>query len=206
MTDKNYTHLLCVVDRSGSMSGYEKDMVGGMNTMFEEQAKLDGKCLVDYVQFDTEIETVFADTPAGDAKAELAPRGATALLDAMGQSITDLGRKFKKLDEDKRPGTVIVIIVTDGYENSSREWSNAKVKELITRQEDEWNWNFTFLGANMDAVAVGANFGVRKDSALTFTQGNESALFASASTYVTNTRSGIANAYTDEDRKANAEA
>lgn len=186
------------------MSGYENDMVGGLDTLFAEQAKLDGVCLVDYVQFDTEYEVVFEDTLAADAKAVLVPRGGTALLDAVGKSVTQLGEKFAKLDEDDRPGTVVVVVVTDGYENSSTEWTAAQVKELIEKHTNDWNWTFTFLGANLDAVAEGSKFGFTKDTSLTYTQGNESLAFATASNLVTNTRTVGSYSYTDEERAANA--
>lgn len=201
MTDSNKTHLLTIVDRSGSMSYVAADMRGGLDTFFKEQAELDGECLVDYVQFDTEYEKVFEDTPVADAKAILQPRGGTALLDAIGKGVTDLGEKLAKLDESQRPGTVLVVVVTDGHENSSREWDAEAVKELIKRQENEWNWKFTFLGANIDAVAVGAQFGFSVESSLTYSTANIGQTMSSLNTYAGATRSGVKGAYTDEDRR-----
>ena len=200
MTNPNKTHLLTIVDRSGSMSYVAADMRGGLDTFFKEQSELDGECLVDYVQFDTEYEKVFEDTPVADAKAVLVPRGGTALLDAIGKGVTELGEKFAHLDEDSRPGTVLVVVVTDGEENSSREWSADTVKALIKQQEDEWGWKFTFLGANIDAVAVGAQFGFAADSSLTYSTANIGQTMSSLNTYVGTTRSGLKGVYSDEDR------
>lgn len=204
MTNKDYTHLVVVMDRSGSMGRIRNDMEGAINALFEEQAKLPGVCKVDLVQFDDRYNVVFQDTDVSKAKATLEPRGLTALLDAIGKTIVTTGEKLRKLDESERPGTVIVAVVTDGHENASHEYTKENVAALIKQQTDEWNWNFTFLGANMDAVSVGRDYGFDPAQSLTWNPGDAAAAGATVSTYVTNTRSGLANAYTDEDRKANA--
>lgn len=204
MTDNTYTHLLVVVDRSGSMVPVANDMIGGMDAFFAEQAKVEGKCLVDYAQFDTEYELVHQDVPVADVKAVLEPRGATALLDAIGKSVTTLGRRFAKMDESKRPGKVIVVVVTDGMENSSREWTAESVKGLVKQQEDQYAWDFVFLGANMDAVDVGTQYGFGAGKSLTYDTNNTYAMSASLSNYTTRSRVGDAavNAFTDSEREA----
>lgn len=208
MTDKNYTHLLAIVDRSGSMSSCQSDMRGGLDELFKSQAKVEGKCLVDYVQFDTEYELVFEDTDVSEAKAVLTPRGATALLDAVGKAVTDLGEKLAKLDEDARPGLVQVVVVTDGYENASRDWRADGIKKLINDQEEKYKWDFVFLGANMDAVAVGASFGFKSDKSLTYDTSNIGAMSFAAGEYVTRSRvaansggSSLDNAFTSNERE-----
>lgn len=200
MTNANYTHLLTIVDRSGSMHPIQDDMRGALDELFKTQAAEDGTCLVDYVQFDTKYELVFEDKPVADAKAVLNPRGGTALLDAIGKGTTDLGAKLAKLDEDERPGNVIVVVVTDGHENSSVDWNRDAVKELIGRQENDYNWTFTFLGANMDAVAVGQSFGFQGANSLSYSTQNTGETLAAASAFVTRTRSGVKGGYSDEDR------
>lgn len=204
MTDKDYTHLVVVMDRSGSMGPIRTDMEGAINALFEEQAQLPGKCLVDLIQFDDRYDVVFKDREVGMAKATLEPRGLTALTDAIGKTIADLGIKLDKLPEDERPGTVIVAVVTDGHENASVEYTADTIREMIKHQTDVYQWNFTFLGANMDAVKTGAQYGFDPGTSLTWNPNNVAAATASVGTYITNTRSGLANAYTDEDRKANA--
>lgn len=207
MTDKNYTHISVVLDRSGSMATIAKDMEGGLNEVFKEQAELPGECLVDLHQFDNRYDTVYQDRPVSKAKVNLVPRGTTALMDAIGKTVTTLGEKLKSMHEDDRPGTVIVIVVTDGMENASREWDAQAVKDLVKNQTSQWGWNFTFLGANIDAVQVGRTFGFNPDQSLTYaaSKGGTRSMASSLNAYTTNTRSGLANAYTDEDRK-NAEA
>lgn len=208
MTNENYTHLLAVVDRSGSMkiSGVYIEMQNALNTYFEEQAELDGECLVDYYQFDEHFEKVFGDTPVADAKALIEPRGMTALVDAIGKASVELGYKLEALSEDDRPGKVIVVVVTDGGENSSREWTAESLKEYVEKQRNDFNWEYVFLGANMDAVATGTGYGFATGSSLTFDTSNVYAATASLSGYTTAVRSGGAGSaeFTDEDRENNS--
>lgn len=210
MTNPDYTHLLVIVDRSGSMATCYQDMIGGLDTLFAEQAKLEGECLVDYVQFDTEYELVFENVPVAAAKAQLQPRGGTALLDAIGKGVTTLGEKLDALDADERPGKVLVVIITDGHENASVDWTADSVKTLIAEQESTYSWDFTFLGANIDAVAVGQTFGVSAGKTLNFNTNNIEATSMSLNTYVGAVRGakgpgGAASVtYSDEDRKANS--
>jgi hypothetical protein len=208
MTDLNYTHLLLVVDRSGSMTVIRDDMVGGIDELFSEQAKVEGKCLVDYVQFDTVHETVLEDTPVADAKAKLDPRGGTALFDAVGRATVALGEKLNALPEHARPGLVQVVVVTDGYENSSREWTGDAVRKLIKEQEEKYSWDYVFLGANMDAVETGSSYGFSGTKSLTYTNDTVYAAAASTSGYVTRSRLATAagasagsNAFTDDERE-----
>lgn len=208
MTDKNYTHLLAIVDRSGSMASCQEDMRGGLDELFKSQAEVEGKCLVDYVQFDTQYEVVYTDVDVSEAKAVLKPRGGTALLDAVGKAVTELGDKLAKLDEDSRPGLVQVFVVTDGYENASLEWNAKAVKELIKSQEEKYKWDFIFLGANMDAVAVGESFGFKGDKSLTYDTHNTYAMAGATSAYVTRSRLAVSNdegvlsnAFTSDERE-----
>ena len=207
MTDSNYTHILAIVDRSGSMSwgGVAKEMTHALDKYFEGQAEVEGKCLVDYVQFDTVYEKVFEDTPVVEAKAVIQPRGGTALLDAIGRGTVELGTKLKRLPEHARPGTVLVVVVTDGQENSSVEYSAEKVKALINKQEDKYSWEYFFLGANIDAVATGDQFGFKRGNTLTFDINNAQAVSATMdSLAVSNAtyRSGGTYAFSDEEREA----
>lgn len=168
MTNPNKRKFLVIADRSGSMAGLASEMENGLNQFFSDQAKEPGEATVDYVQFDNTYEVVFTDRPVAEAKAVITPRGATALLDAIGNAVVSLGDKLRKLDEDERPSMVQVVVVTDGYENASREWTGEKIKELIKQQEDEWNWTFVYLGANQDAIATASQYGFSKGTTLTY--------------------------------------
>jgi hypothetical protein len=205
MTDKDYTHICMVVDRSGSMHSIATDMDGAIKALLAEQAKEPGYILVDIVTFDTEVEFPYTDVRPDDVKAELIhPRGSTALNDAVGKSIVALGEKLAKKPEDERPGTVIVVIVTDGMENASREYTLARVNELVRQQTDEWGWHFMYLAANVDAFATGAGYGFSKGQTISYeaTAGSTQSVVGSASRSMSATRSGLDADFTDEEREA----
>lgn len=202
MTDSSYTHIAVVLDRSGSMHSIRKDMEGGLNEFFKSQAELPGKCLVDFAQFDQEYDVVYTDKEVSEAKAVLEPRGGTALLDAIGKTVVTFGEKLAALKESERPGKVLVVIVTDGQENSSVDWNRSALKALVEKQTNEFNWEFVFLGANMDAVAEAGSFGIRAGSALTYDTTNTGETISTLSGYASSYRSTGQASFTDEDRLA----
>jgi hypothetical protein len=126
----------------------------------------------------------------------------TAMLDAIGRFVTEIGEHLESLEEPNRPGTVICLIMTDGLENASQEWSWDQVKALITQQREQYNWSFMFLGANVDAVEVGSRIGVPKGTALTYDTGDDgvSAAYMLAGREMVSRRSGREMAFSDEDR------
>lgn len=170
MTNKKYAHIALVIDRSGSMSTIKEDMNKGLAEFLTETAKsFKGNILVDVVTFDTIVEKLFTDTPIADVKGEFVkPRGGTALNDALGKTIVELGEKFARLSENERPGRVLVMVVTDGEENSSREYKTAQIKTMVTEQTKKYGWNFLFLGANIDSFAVGGGYGIQGGSTLNY--------------------------------------
>jgi hypothetical protein len=162
MTDPNKTALQLVIDRSGSMISIQRDMQGGINTLLLEQAVVPGQCLASLADFDDRYAEVFTDTDLSQEVPTytLTPRGSTALYDAVGRTITSLGARLAALPEDERPSKVMFVIVTDGHENSSREFTADQVKALVERQTNDYQWEFVYLGANQDAFDVAATFGV----------------------------------------------
>ena len=152
MTNQDYTHLALIVDRSGSMQTIASDVNGAIKKLLEEQAQEPGTIKVDVATFDSIVEFVCTDVAPADVPEDLVnPRGMTALNDAIGQMINRLGNKFKTTPEDKRPAHVIVVIATDGLENSSREYTAQQVKEMVKEQTEKWQWTFIYLAANVDA-------------------------------------------------------
>jgi len=205
MTDSDLTRLVILADRSGSMGHIQKDMNGGIHQLLADQAKEPGGILVDVVTFDTEVEFPFTGVRPDDIKTDIIQaRGGTALNDALGMTIVRLGEELATLDEDDRPGTVIFVVVTDGEENSSREYTTLQVKALVTEQQEKWGWTFLFLGANIDAFGVGANYGFHAGHTMNYAaDGKHSkSAIATASAGVTRTRSGLAADFTDEEREA----
>jgi hypothetical protein len=209
MTDPRRTLIAVLLDRSGSMEAVKSDTEGGFNAFIDGQRAEPGEARVTLAQFDTDYEVVYADRPIADVpRLVLQPRGGTALYDALGRLITDVGAELAAAPEDDRPGTVIVVVLTDGHENSSREWTHAAVTAAIKRQETDYAWDFVFLGANMDAVAVGTALGFAADKSMTWDTDNGGAAYAMASTtaYVSRRRAAPAGApvegFSAEDRAA----
>ena len=205
MTDKNHTTLLAlVVDRSGSMESIRSDMEGGIRALIAEQAKQPGTCLVTMAQFDTEYEILFHAMPAPEVTGySLIPRGGTALLDAIGRTIVEV-KDWLAAAADGCPEHVMFAVVTDGLENSSREWTRYQVMAAVKERSDA-GWHFTFLGANQDAIQEGGNIGVAGTAAMSYAATSEgvagamSALSASVSRARAGDTTGLE--YTEEERR-----
>lgn len=159
--NQNLTEIVVIVDRSGSMVAIQRDAQGGLNTFIDEQKKLPGEATLTLVQFDTEYEMLCENKPIRDVQPYvLTPRGATALLDAMGITIAKIGERLSKTPEAQRPGKVLVAVITDGEENSSKEFTREKVFEMIKHQREVYKWEFVFIAANQDAIQAGASYGI----------------------------------------------
>ena len=207
MPDPQRTLIAVLLDRSGSMEAIKSDTEGGFNAFIGEQRTQPGEARVMLAQFHTRYDVVYANRPIADVPPlALQPRGGTALLDGVGRLITDVGAELAAQDEAERPGHVIVVVMTDGYENSSVEWTLDAVSAVIKRQEREYSWDFVFLGANIDAVAVGQGMGFAADKSLTYaaTGGGVASAMSSTTAYVSRKRSAPQAApvlgFSDEDR------
>ena len=161
---KDLTEIIFVLDRSGSMSSLAEDTIGGFNSYIESQKKEKGRALVTTVLFDNEYEILHNGVNLNDIQPltdkEYFARGTTALLDAVGKTILDVGARLNKTPEEERPEKVIMIITTDGQENASREFTKEQLKKMIEEQQNKYSWQFIFLGANIDAVQEAADFGI----------------------------------------------
>lgn len=189
MANVELTRLVFLLDRSGSMQSIRSDVEGGFAAFIDEQRGAAGECTVTLAQFDTSYEVVYRDVPLSEVPAlELRPRSSTALLDAMGQLITEVGADIEALQDHERPGTVIVAIMTDGKENASREWTYPAVKALVESRTDRSDWQFVYLGADQDAIEVGARIGVKRDQALTYSKGKSRDALAAVSANIRNYR------------------
>lgn len=204
MTDASKAHILFILDNSGSMHGIASDMNGAIEEFIQEQKKnFTGTVLYDIVRFDQNVEYSERDTtdPKGPF---IVPRGSTALLDGIGIGVTTLGDRLAELDEDERPGKVIVVVVTDGFENASREYTEEVIKEIVMLQTETYKWDFVYLGANQDSFKVAGNLGFAKGSTMNYAAdavGTRS-VFAAASAYATTALNGQQAAFSDTDRQA----
>ncbi len=182
MTRADLTHLYFLLDRSGSMQSIKTDTEGGFAAFIDEQRASDGECRVTLAQFDNEYDVVYSSLPVADVPPlDLQPRGSTALLDAMGRLITTAGAELTALPEDDRPGTVVVAVMTDGYENSSHEWTHPAVKALVEQQTHDYSWQFLYMGADQDAIEVGASLGVAAAHSVTYARGKSREAMAASS-------------------------
>ena len=202
------TDITLVVDRSGSMASVQEDAQGGVNSFIAEQTKEPGEALLTLVQFDTEYEFLHKGVPIAEVpEYELVPRGMTALLDAVGRAINETGERLSKMDEQDRPGLVIFVVMTDGHENSSQEFSKARIKKMIESQQQKYNWHFNFLGANQDAFAEARSMGIDDSGVANYAMEKSPEAYRVLATKVGRMRKQrragekVSNKFTDQERK-----
>lgn len=174
--NRNLTEVVFLLDRSGSMAGLESDTIGGFNGFVKRQEQLDGKTVITTVLFDDEYEVLWQGKPAETVKLtekEYYVRGCTAMLDAIGKTIAEVGHRLFQTPEGERPGKVIFAITTDGHENASVEFSYEKINDMIRHQREIYNWEFIFMGANIDVAKEAENIGILAESAYEFEASEE---------------------------------
>lgn len=176
------THIICVLDRSGSMASIINDSIGGFNTFLKEQKKLPDKATITVALFDDKYDLLYDNIDINKAE-ELTnnvwiPRGTTALYDAIGKTINTEKQNLARLG-DEAPSKVLVCIVTDGQENASHEYKLQDIKNLIKKCEND-DWNFLYLAANQDAFAVGNSFGVSRGNTINYMATTDGVAFMSA--------------------------
>ena len=169
---KNVTEIVFILDRSGSMGGLEEDTIGGYNSLIEKQKQEDGEAYLTTVLFDDRYEMIHKHEDIENVRPltnkEYYPRGMTALLDAVGKTILKIKRQQERLDETEIPENTLVVITTDGHENASKEFTYRDIRTLIKKQTEIYNWEFIFLGANIDAAKEGEKFGIRRERTVNY--------------------------------------
>lgn len=165
--NQNLTEIAFVMDRSGSMESMKREAIGGYNSFIDAQKQLPGEVRFTLVLFDNEYLKPIDHMPLtmvphlNDTTFE--PRGTTALLDAMGRTIDEIGKRLANTPENERPSKVIIACMTDGYENASRHYSNAKIAEMIALQQTTYSWEFQFLGATLEAREMAKSWSLKDD-------------------------------------------
>jgi hypothetical protein len=203
----NFTRIAIILDRSGSMESCKESTVAGFNEFIRTQRELPGEAMVKLVQFDDQYETVFdinLKSCPELTQNTFVPRGSTALFDAQGRTIVELGQELAALPEQERPSKVIVVTLTDGLENASKQFNLQQIGEMIKEQRDKYSWDFVFLGANQDAVATAAAMSIPLPSAMSYSTSKAgiAATMAAVSQYVGAARGGKVAAFSAADRKA----
>jgi uncharacterized protein YegL len=177
---KGLTELVFILDRSGSMSGLESDTIGGYNALLQKQKKEIGEAVITTVLFDDKYELLHDRINLRGIDSitdkEYFVRGSTALLDAVGKTISKIGSAQKHTVEDERAEHVMFVITTDGMENASREFNYEKIRQMIEHQKSKYGWEFIFLGANIDAIDTAERFGISKDRATNYNADSEGTL------------------------------
>ncbi|MBQ8814294.1 MAG: VWA domain-containing protein [Lachnospiraceae bacterium] len=173
---KHLTELVFILDKSGSMAGLETDTIGGYNAMLKKQRTGEGDVNVTTVLFSDRIRQIctresIEQVPLMTEK-EYQVGGCTALLDAIGETIVYMKNVQKYAKPDQRADKVLFIITTDGYENASREYNYEKVRKMVEDQKKE-DWEFLFLGANIDAISTAAKFGIQPQFATNYVADEE---------------------------------
>lgn len=177
LTAAEPVQIICILDRSGSMRELAEDTIGGYNTFIENQKKESGRAEVTTILFDDQYSKI---TDAVDLQemteltsAEYYARGTTALLDSVGRTIMEVAGKMESQGICPAKRRVIIMMMTDGKENASREYNKAAVKSLIEKTANDYGWNYIFMGANIDAVTEAGSIGIKKKFASNYSHDEE---------------------------------
>lgn len=160
----NLLHICFVLDESGSMYRSTSDVVGGFKKLVEEQKQVDvGECIVSVYRFASKVTKDFIGKPVAEIEnLSYDPNGSTAMNDGIGTAIDEIGKWLSDMDESQRPSKNMIVIMTDGEENSSKSYTLNKVKDMIKHQEEKYNWSFVYMGTDLnslkDADSLGINF------------------------------------------------
>ncbi len=168
------THIAVILDRSGSMEALRDDTIGGFNSFLSQQQAAEGRATLTLVQFDSqdsyEVRHDFVplkDVPPLD-RSSYVPRASTPLLDALGRGINSLDARLDALAPEERPAKVVMVIITDGQENASREFGRKEVMRMIKEKQSVRDWQFLFLSSDLEAVREARELGVRSRTARLF--------------------------------------
>lgn len=204
--DNNYTDIVMVIDRSGSMESIKSKAQSGINAFIEDQSAKSGKCTLTLVQFDSAIDTVYSGVPIQDIKGyTLEPRGSTALFDAVGSAIDNTGKRLSEMNENDRPGLVLFLIVSDGLENASTRYNKSKIREMVEHQQSVYKWHFTYLGTNQDAFKEANSIGLSLEGVANFSASNIKGAYKSTSDKILRMRTAnasghaVSNAFTADE-------
>ncbi len=205
------TLIAIVLDESGSMSPLQGETISALNKFIEEQKAIPGDALFTLVKFNGDYSFIHNSVSLAEVKpittADYSPSGYTALLDAMGRTIDETGKKLAAMSDGDRPEKTIIVVMTDGQENVSKEYTRDQVLAKVKHQTEKYGWQFLFLGAGPDAISQGVNLGIHAASAMSYnaTQKGVGVAMNSTSAAVRSSRLGGGQAsYTNQDRKDNS--
>lgn len=170
--NNNITELVFIIDKSGSMSGLEADTIGGFNSMLKKHKDEEGTCHISTIFFADSSEVIHNRANISSVEPltgkDYLPGGCTALLDAVGNAINHTIKVQRYAADDEKASSVLFVIITDGYENASREYTKHQIKKMISYEKEKYGWEFIFLGANIDAVDTARDYGISAERAANF--------------------------------------
>lgn len=204
----NFSEIVVILDRSGSMGTITLDTIGGFNTFIKSQKDLNlGECNVTLVQFDDKYELHYAGKKLSDVPdltlETYVPRGGTSLLDAIGKTITEVGSRLASTPEAIRPSKVIFVIITDGAENTSKEYKTEQIKTMVEHQTNKYAWDFLYLNCDLAGFDQAANMGFGADKALLYNKMKTGTAYDTFTSNVARSRSGLCSSFTAEQVFAN---
>ena len=176
MPKQGLTEIIVVMDKSGSMAGIRDDAIGAFNTFLEDQQKQSGEARLPLTLFDAGYHIIQVCSDIQNVQklntSTYIPGGFTALLDAVGRTIDEVGKRLSDMAEEERPERVVMAIITDGQENSSKEYNRKIVTDKIKLQEETYKWEIVFLAAGLQAMAEAQNIGIRASNRVGFEAGS----------------------------------
>lgn len=190
---ENYNvEVLFVIDASGSMCNLADDTIGGFNGFIDRQRRLDGKAKVTTTLFNTKSTILYSGVDISEVE-KLTEKtyqtgGMTALLDAVGETISTAQDRIDETPAEKRMDKVIVVIITDGQENASCKYTRDQIKKMVEHQTKGHGWEFVFLGANIDSFAESSGIGVTKSMDFAFTNEGLTTAYAAVDCAVSSLR------------------
>lgn len=208
---QNSTQIVVILDRSGSMQSCQKQTIDNFNEFVDQQKAQPGEGRLRLVQFDDQYEFLY-DKRLQDVEhlteKTFMPRGMTALNDAIGRTCDEVGRSLASMPDHSRPGKVIVVILTDGCENNSHQYTKSRVAEIVKHQRDKYNWAFIFMGADEQAVLQAQQYNIPIDNAMHYSSFDPTAYRSTAATMSgtvsTYRQTGNLQAFTQKERDAAA--
>jgi len=209
MKDK-HAALALIVDKSGSMNNCITDTIGGMNAFIRTQSKVEGSANITLVFFDHMLTTIhdYVDikTVKEITEEDYIPGGMTALLDAIGITCKNLGDRLAATPEEERPSKVIVAVITDGRENSSKEYNKKAIADMIEHQTSKYNWDFNFISADLAQLNEAKSYGFCDGNMSLYTAENTVAVYSALSAKISRGRAGKSSAFTVLEKRSMAGA
>jgi Mg-chelatase subunit ChlD len=203
MTKENFTAIAVIADASRSMASLTSDTIGSFNIFLNEQKANPAEAAFTLCIFNSEHRLAH-DFTRLHSVAELTREtyrcsGSTALLDAMGATIDSLGARLAAMPEEERPSKVIVLVITDGEENCSRNYTLEQIKAKVEHQRDTYSWEFVFIGANIDAISTGTSMGFASHNSVAYTSDSigTKQLYSSVSSNMNSYRTTVGPAQVD---------